>query len=104
MSHSPAPWRWTKLGDYEYPNMPHLISGEEYVVLDLGDNTEYYPTEGTPPSDADADLICAAPDLLAACKLALEFDDCTIRGDHYYAMDEETRSTIQAAIDKAEGK
>lgn len=35
-------------------------------VCEFGDSTCYYPTEGTPPSDANARLIAAAPDLLEA--------------------------------------
>lgn len=42
---------------------------------------------------ADARLIAAAPDLLAACKLALE------EGDDYIAI-----KAIKAAIAKAEGR
>lgn len=63
-AHTPGPWHWED-GE-EFNNMPHLMAGEA-VVCHFGDDTRYYPTEGTPPSDEDKRLIAAAPELLASC-------------------------------------
>ena len=53
---TPGPWEWhpghrTTMGDFQ---------GPRGSICDFGDATQYYPTEGTPPSDADAAFIAAA--------------------------------------------
>lgn len=58
--------------DDEY-KMPELIGSDGSVIMDFGDCTTFYPTEGEPPKPADAALIAAAPELLEACKNALSY-------------------------------
>lgn len=69
-AHTPGPWHWED-GE-EFNNMPHLMAGEA-VVCHFGDDTRYYPTEGTPPSNEDKRLIAAAPELLAALQEAADY-------------------------------
>ncbi len=46
--------------------MGGFVTADGTPVCWFGDNETYYPTEGTPPTAADACLIAAAPDLLEA--------------------------------------
>ena len=72
---TPGPWRWYKpdndtamaslVGPLFDPKEPYFK--QQHKVCDFGDCEQFYPTEGTEPSDADKALISAAPDLLAAC-------------------------------------
>jgi hypothetical protein len=64
MQHTPGPWQWK---DGEYPDMPELVSPAGSVCW-FGNDEQYYPTCGEPPSGADMALIAAAPDLLAALR------------------------------------
>ena len=73
--HTPGPWRWYEpddettmamlVGPLFDPNVRY--SERQHEVCDFGDCEQYYPSNGTEPSDADKALIAAAPDLLAAC-------------------------------------
>ena len=65
--HTPGPWHWN-MGDKHGDAMPILMSSVGYVC-DFGNDRQYYPTAGNAPSEADARLIAAAPDLLAALRL-----------------------------------
>ena len=62
-----GPWRWDNGNDRD-ATMPVLKSGDD-VVMDFGDAEPYYPTEGIPPEEADAEFIANArqdiPALLA---------------------------------------
>lgn len=49
---------------------------------------------------ADAALIAASPELLAACKAAL----VSMLDDEFYDRFPEVRETLRKAIDKAEGR
>jgi hypothetical protein len=69
---TPGPWYWEKLneGDSEWDTeMPSLVSSIDEGVMHFGDCEEYYPTEGSPPTDEDAEFIAHArediPKLLA---------------------------------------
>ena len=46
--------------------MGGFVTADGTPVCWFGDCETYYPTEGTPPTAADARLIAAAPDLLEA--------------------------------------
>jgi hypothetical protein len=78
--HSPGPWKWEpKEPDGQ---MPALMSAEGKYVCEFGHDASstggYYPTEGSPPDEADARLIAAAPELLAALERALDTaESCT---------------------------
>lgn len=61
---------------------------------------------GSNPSDADARLICAAPELLAAAKLALEYIDKIPAPEttSLQVADRFAAMRLREAIAKAEGK
>jgi hypothetical protein len=61
--HTPGPWRWVDPpeGQDEGP-LARLVAADGTEVLNFD------PSCGWPPDDANARLICAAPDLLAACE------------------------------------
>lgn len=85
MAHTPGPWRFEQDGHEPYWNvdMPMQDGSPGYGYA----NAMVYTTED------DARLVAAAPDLLAACRLALE------AGDQDYA-----KFIIAGAIAKAEGR
>ena len=56
---TPGPWTWN-------PGKGSDQGSIEPDICWFGDDTTYYPTGGEPPNDANARLIAAAPDLLAA--------------------------------------
>lgn len=93
--HTPGPWRFTNDDGVEVPftyrskgyyDNPQIIGANGETVVGCG---EYYIFSGP----EDARLIAAAPDLLAACKAALE------KGDDYVSM-----NMLKDAIAKAEGR
>lgn len=66
---TPGPWNWRKLdGEPFETEMPSLVSPEG-DVMDFGYCATFYPVQGTPPEDADAEFIAHAredvPALLA---------------------------------------
>lgn len=65
---TPGPWVWrTGKGSWQGSIEPD--------ICDFGDDTHYYPSEGTPPNEANAHLIAAAPDLYEALeRLVIELD------------------------------
>jgi hypothetical protein len=71
-AHTPGPWVWTDRvlqGDAKYAGYGDtggFVTADGTPVCWFGDSETYYPTEGTPPTAADARLIAAAPDLLEA--------------------------------------
>lgn len=61
---TPGPWKWVEgKGTWRGSIEPD--------VCDFGDDTQYYPTEGEPPNEANAHLIAAAPDLYDALEALL---------------------------------
>jgi hypothetical protein len=83
--HSPAPWR--------------IVYND--IIYDANDNivVEYYRLATNP---SDAALIAAAPELLAACKLALERDLEQVDNVGFGAIGESGRKILLAAIAAAE--
>lgn len=77
MSWTKGPWRWLKNPIYkkygerpleEYSgwsvcDLPKLVAAEGMEICNFGNDAQYYPTEGTPPKEADARLIAKAPEL-----------------------------------------
>ena len=90
--HTPGPWTWGKPRG-EDP-IGAIFAADRTIVLNLGDGTDYYPTAGTMPKEANARLIAAAPELLEAIKLLLS-------SSHDYQTG---IAEAEAAIAKAEGR
>ena len=91
-AHSPIPWR--KKTGLEGERL--IVSGERGldVVCQYGhDNT----ADEIDYVEADGSLIEAAPNLLAACRAALDDDDDQ-------PIQSETRKQLERAIAKAEGR
>lgn len=96
--HTPGPWEavcgrtmWT-------------IRGPGFTGPAAG-NTNY-SRAAIPPEqrEANARLIAAAPELLAACKLALTILDRTARQDVITGAEGNISATLRAAIAKAESR
>lgn len=66
VKHTPGPWNWVPSPHATHPDMGAFFSEGGQRVCWFGDAEQYYPSQGEPPSDADARLIAAAPDLLEA--------------------------------------
>lgn len=107
MSHTPGPWIM-KPGDpkiregwsIEALNSPHPL-GSEYT---REDNVVGKCCSAGVYREEDARLICAAPDLLEALKIAkAELEICAERNWHGVDSDGKNYRTICAAIAKAEG-
>lgn len=107
MSHTKGPWR---LGpekcSYKINDRKKELICEEngfptsFFALGIGNEDENKTIAIVPLDDSNeenARLIAAAPDLLKACKEAL---DCLRRPQRGISV---TRVTLQMAIDKAEG-
>lgn len=67
LQHTPGPWHFTE-EDVQKEEHPRLVNAAGEQVCDFGCWTQYYPNDGTPPSEPDMRLISAAPDLLKALK------------------------------------
>lgn len=84
MSTSPGPWRWKPVDQLDrggYPSeMPILLDCNGKEVCNFGDDTQYYPTEGTPPGAEDAALIVSAPDMLALIRKLSTWRPCGLEG------------------------
>jgi len=105
--HSPGPWRrdrqydqrYREAGGYCIYGPPHPVDGGNYAPIAVAH------------SDADANLICAAPELLAALQNAYQFITNGI-GLGYIRMPDpdtpdpahQTPDAIRAAIAKAKGE
>ena len=92
-THTPAPWTFVPSKGPE-DDMGGLMNADGEWICWFGDSTHYYPTEGEPPSEEDARLIVAAPDLLAV----LQHIDA-----HGYTTGEDY-DMVRAAIAKATGE
>lgn len=93
--HTPGPWRVVEAGGFWIvPAAP--VSGIDELAQELaGPDITIVPVPLD--SEANAQFIAAAPDLLAALKATVK----------WFAPDDETRltlATVQAAIAKAEGR
>jgi hypothetical protein len=69
--HTPGPWELvppkpsSEWRDESELDLGGFKAGEEWICT-FGDSTNFYPSEGSPPSEANARLIAAAPELLEA--------------------------------------
>lgn len=95
MSHTPGPWIWrNKSGSLHQKG-----TDRRFGVTVLAPTYEYDSGVDTEVSDADAALIAAAPDLLAALKEILPWHD----SHPAEATDNRMVNLCRAAIAKAEG-
>jgi hypothetical protein len=94
--HTPGPW---------YRNIPPAT---KYAVIFAGRNTHVtvLSVRGLPAEEVEAncDLIAAAPQLLAALKVAQDILIDFLTSDNADSVDSEKLEQIQAAITKAEGR
>ncbi len=70
-NHTPGPWDILIKGDPKGINATRIVGNRRYLLTD----EEYVICRveaGHKESEANARLIASAPDLLAACKMALE--------------------------------
>lgn len=111
MKHTPGPWRIEPVLCNGNPNNTHMVCGgrtgtpaEQCYIADCRVSSYYRTKEET---DANAHLIAAAPELLAACKRfekeLREFVESE-KGDIDNFPSQDLMYAILAAIAKAEGK
>lgn len=90
--HSPAPWRWREVGGDLF------VENGDSVIVEIPTNARIEDRDR-----ADARLIAASPDLLAAAKafrhVAVWDDDQTDRAEF-----EAAAAALDAEIAKAEGR
>lgn len=92
--HTPGPWTWTYPEGWESCSYNRTLPSIE-GVMDFGNCCYYAPQEGTPPNEANARLIAAAPELLNALEsLLIRLED---NMDWYPEDEEEARAAINAA-------
>jgi len=104
MAHTPGPW--TVGGQSDNPGEAEEIAAADRVIAWTADSYDYDDDEGhiTQEDRANARLIAAAPELLAALRSAvtiLSGWECTHKADD---GDTETVRLCKAAIAKAEGR
>lgn len=96
--HTPGPWRWDK-GVDDDPTRCFVTQGiqgqPEYVIAEIQNGA---PGDCLETEEANARLIAAAPDLLAACKEFVRKCEC---GE---AKSVRSYAQMAAAIAKAEGR
>lgn len=88
----PAPWHWKE--DLDSEQEPVLLDANGAVVCNFGWSMQYYPTEGSAPTEADARLIAAAPALLALVMEAADFVGGTTPDARRRAAWEERRAAL----------
>ncbi|WP_433959328.1 hypothetical protein [Cytobacillus horneckiae] len=56
-----GPWKWEEPDDNTWSTeMPMILNDSGELILNFGDSEQYYPTEGVPPDDKDAQFIIHA--------------------------------------------
>lgn len=91
--HTPAPWRYQR----EVTVKP---GGKPQVTFEIYTATGKFGHPASCDLEADARLICAAPDLLEALKRVLQFEASFGEND----IDDIDREYANAVIARAEGK
>lgn len=96
LKHTPGPWSVAKARDGYF-----VHAGQRPGIDTIADVADW-PVGGLEPerSQGNAFLIAAAPDLLAACKLA----ESAIGGDGEPAVSAAAMEVLDRAIAKAEGR
>ena len=118
--HTPGPWTWGRTEDGHEIRMGNAINAvgiyDSHCVIEY--NHSVWPYDGDEPNkqyeeaEANARLIAAAPDLLAACKEALigaKHEACKYTDDDpdwtWHCCDwSEVVEKLEKAIAKAEGR
>ena len=109
MSHTPGPWEWIKdtfHGGYSGLIAPGASYASDVPVIlpnhcNDGDSGDAWFEDY--PSEADRNLIAGAPDLLAACEMALKVG-ISYPLDTPSRIDSHTEQILRAAIAKAKGE
>lgn len=96
VKHTPGPWHWVPSPHATHPDMGAFFSDGGQRVCWFGDAEQYYPSQGEPPSDADARLIAAAPDLLDALREARD-----ALHQHYVDWDGEPEDAVPLQLARA---
>lgn len=99
MSHSPRPWTVQKLPAHpNYPNwVPYCVRSQQNVHLATVGHVDRHDEE---KQEANARLMAAAPDLLAACKHFVAILDGYPQAEIW----DEAIKEAKHAIDLTEGK
>lgn len=97
MKHTPGPWKLCARGDYSD------FDGDSAVITGAGDSVRIAVVHhaGTAEDQANANLIAAAPELLASLKAVMSFWIGVEAGDE---MPAEIFDAATDAIAKAEGR
>jgi hypothetical protein len=96
---TPGPWRWhcepQGIDERKWTrcNEGQLLGKDDAEVLWLGDGETYYPSRGEEPTEEDAHLIAAAPDLYEALERV-----------EVYVTDADDLAVVRAALAKARGE
>jgi len=114
--HTPGPWKIVRnmgfgvegVKETDDPECQMGFAGPNGErVCWFGQSADYYPTEGDEPSEADARIMVAAPDLLAELKRTRD-DLMNVKAFCPFAATREAISRmirrIDTAIAKAEGR
>jgi hypothetical protein len=80
-----------------------ILENLEDRICDFGFDTQYYPSEGTPPNAADRALIAAAPDLRKVVHdLCVTF--AYVPQENLYDALRQLYDKARAALEKADGR
>lgn len=106
--HTPGPWKlvpWQDDPRSDSGDLLRIVGSNGSEVCYFGNPDSYYPTSGTEPSDQDARLIAAAPDLLAACEMVIKRWTFDVNQQHTHTWHGLTDCAVVicAAIAKATG-
>lgn len=94
--HTPGPWEWDEPSNW-YGTAARVMVREPYGKIAQVQLSGWKPRS---MAIANARLIAAAPDLLAACEAALEACELEMQ---FILDNNKLRETLQAAIAKAKG-
>ena len=96
--HTPGPWSSGESRDGRIRIWPE---GSAYVLAECPPRCEMVEQGGLTEDRANAALMAAAPDLLAACKSAMRAMNDNLQPG---PMDDDAKAALYAAIAKAEGR
>ena len=97
-THTPGPWRVSKPGDLESKDKGWCVWGGGRMMLSF-----HGPQVPREQKEADAHLVAAAPDLLAACVSALSLIAPRVDDSDAMGWGVATEEMLREAIAKAKG-